>query len=222
MNNDRVASGLRNFTMFLTVVVVGVCFRNLFALQQESANTLDSSIQVVSFLRILPILVLIFLLIKYIHLIMLSDHYEFKPLWVVPYPRFWIQILELFLLYGAFFHAFGRDIWVYFLFGLYGLNTGLWMYVFSKERYIAKVLDNIGYRRRCLLFLRAVMNIFMGMCFLFGISLAVILPQSRPSEIYIFEAREVYYYPFLIGYCVFNFLVDISLIGSLVTPGQHH
>lgn len=194
----------------------------MFILQQEPGNASDSNIQVIFLFRILPILIVAFFLIKYVHLIMLSYRCKFKQMQGIPYPRFWSQTASLILLYFSFFYAFNRSIIVYGLFGIYGLITGLWMYIFYKEGYVTKIFNNINYKRRCLLFLRALSNIFLGGYFLFGIFLVVIFAQAQSPEIYTFEAREIYYHCFLIIYCIFNICVDFFFIGFLVTSERDY
>jgi len=205
---------LTDFTKFLTVVFIGVCFHNMFKLQQD---VLCGNIQVIPFIKTLPIFVVAFLLIKYIQLILLSGLYKFRRMRVLPYPRFWIQILSLILLYVAFFYAFISNTYVYALFGAYGLNAVFWMYVFFKEGYANEIINKSDYKIRFLLFLRAVTNFLMGGYFLIIFFLSVLFAQYQSPGTYIFGAREIYYYYFLICYCAFNIFVDISFIGFLFT-----
>ena len=213
---------LTDFTKFLTVVFIGVCFHNMFKLQQETGGVICGNIQVIPFIKTLPIFVVAFLLIKYIQLILLSGLYKFRRMRVLPYPRFWIQILSLILLYVAFFYAFIPNTYVYALFGAYGLNAGFWMYIFFKEGYAAEIFNKSDYRIRFLLFVRAVINILLGGYFLLIVFLAVLFAQYQSPDTYIFGAREIYYYYFLICYCSFNIFVDISFIGFLFTSGRDY
>jgi len=210
---------LTDFTKFLTVVFIGVCFHNMFKLQQD---VLYGNIQVIPFVKTLPIFVVAFLLIKYIQLILLSGLYKFRRMRVLPYPRFWIQILSLILLYVAFFYAFIPNTYVYALFGAYGLNAGFWMYVFFKEGYANEIINKSDYKIRYLLFIRAVINFFMGSYFLILVFLTVLFAEYQSPDIYLFGAREIYYYYFLICYCAFNIFVDISFIGFLFTSRKDY
>jgi len=210
---------LTDFTKFLTVVFIGVCFHNMFKLQQD---VLYGNIQVIPFVKTLPIFVVAFLLIKYIQLILLSGLYKFRRMRVLPYPRFWIQILSLILLYVAFFYAFIPNTYVYALFGAYGLNAGFWMYVFFKEGYANEIINKSDYKIRYLLFIRAVINFFMGSYFLILVFLTVLFAEYQSPDTYLFGAREIYYYYFLICYCAFNIFVDISFIGFLFTSRKDY
>jgi hypothetical protein len=194
----------------------------MFTLQQESGDGLNGSIQVISFIKPLPILVVTFLLIKYIQLILLSRLYKFRRMHVLPYPRFWNQILSLFLLYFAFFYAFSRNDYVYALFGVYGLTAGIWIYIFYKEGYISKIFNNINDWKKCLIFIRTVINIFLGGYFLFVIFLSLLFSRNQLLDIYTSEVREIYYYFCLIIYCIFNIIVDLLFIGFLFPSGRDY